>query len=87
MAADEVVQVYLRDPTASVTRPVRELRHFRRVHLAAGETRRIAFELTPADLAFVGADLTPWIEPGRFDVFVGSSSDTELSASFRLLAE
>jgi beta-glucosidase len=87
MAADEVVQVYLRDPTASVTRPVRELRHFRRVHLAGGETRRIEFELAPADLAFLGPELTPLIEPGRFDVFVGGSSDAELSASFRLLAE
>lgn len=87
MAADEVVQIYLRDPAASVTRPVRELRRFRRVHLAAGETRHVRFELDPADLAFIGHEMTPMVEPGRFDVFVGGSSAAELSASFRLLAE
>ena len=81
---DEVVQLYLRDDVASVTRPVRALRGFRRVHLRPGERRDIAFDLTLDDLAFYGPDLRRIAEPGTFTVFVGGSSEATLEASFAL---
>jgi beta-glucosidase len=83
-AGDEVVQLYLRDDVASVTRPVRELRGFRRIHLRPGERRDIAFDLTLDDLAFYGPDLRRIAEPGTFTVFVGGSSEATQTASFAL---
>lgn len=82
--ATEVVQLYLRDPVASATRPVRELKRFTRVHLDAGETRKVRFTLTPHDLAFVGRDMRPVVEPGRFEAWVGGSSATELGLEFHV---
>ena len=81
----EVVQLYLRDPVASRTRPVRELKGFQRVHLAVGERRTVTFTLTTADLAFTGRDHRPVTEPGRFEVWVGRDSDTSDHVSFELL--
>lgn len=84
-AGDEVVQLYLRDPVASVTRPVRELKGYARVSLEPGESVRLTFKV-PADLcAFCGVDLTRVVEPGRIDVMVGASSeDIRLEGSFVL---
>jgi beta-glucosidase len=73
-AGDEVVQLYVRDLVSSVTRPVKELKGFRRVSLAPGERRTVAFELTPEDLAFFDIDMTWRVEPGEFRIMVGSSS-------------
>jgi beta-glucosidase len=73
-AGDEVVQLYVRDEEASVTRPVKELRGFRRVHLAAGERRRVTFRLAAEQLAFTGLDGRLVLEPGRVRVMVGTSS-------------
>ncbi len=80
----EVVQLYIRDRAASLTRPVRELRAFRRVAVKAGETRRVTFELTEDDLAFSRRDKTYGAEPGHFDIWVGGDSTTENGAEFRL---
>ena len=74
-AGDEVVQLYIRDEEATVARPVRELRGFRRVHLAPGERRTVAFTLHAEQFAYTGADLRRVVEPGRVSVFVGRSSD------------
>ncbi|MFD1611484.1 glycoside hydrolase family 3 N-terminal domain-containing protein [Sphingomonas tabacisoli] len=71
---DEVVQLYIRDDVSSVPRPVLELKAFRRVTLAPGEMRTVAFDLTPDDLAFWDADMKWTVEPGLFLVGVGSSS-------------
>ena len=68
----------------TVTRPVRELKGFRKIELAAGEARDVAFQLTPADLAFWRADMTFGPEPGEFDVFVGGDSTATLTAEFAL---
>ncbi|MEJ2604672.1 MAG: glycoside hydrolase family 3 N-terminal domain-containing protein [Gammaproteobacteria bacterium] len=84
--AVEVVQLYVRDLVASVTRPVRELKDFRRVRLAPGETRRVGFRLAGAQLAFHGLDMRPVIEPGRFRVWIGGSSAADLGAEFELTA-
>lgn len=78
VAGDEVVQLYVRDDVGSVTRPVQELRGFRRVRLAPGETRTIEFAIHVQDLAFHDAALARVAEPGTFTVFVGgSSADTK----------
>lgn len=85
VAGDEVVQLYIRDEEATVARPVRELRGFRRVHLAAGECRTVAFTLSTEQFAYVGADLRRVVEPGRVSVQVGrSSADLPLAAELLL---
>ncbi len=73
-AGDEVVQLYIRDLEASVTRPVKELRGFRRVRLAPGERRRVTFRLAAEQLAFTDRDGRLVIEPGRIRVMVGTSA-------------
>jgi beta-glucosidase len=83
---DEVVQLYVRDPEATVARPVLELRGFQRVSLSPGERRRVAFILSAEQLAYVGADYRRVIEPGVIKVFVGTSSDDlPLAAQFELV--
>jgi beta-glucosidase len=74
VAADEVVQLYIRGLDGSVTRPVRQLRGFRRVHLAPGEASRVTFRLHAELFAFAGIDRQVAVEPGRQRVMVGSSS-------------
>jgi beta-glucosidase len=71
---DEVVQLYIRDVVSSVTRPVKELRGFRRITLDPGETTTVAFDITPERLAFYGLDMVFRVEPGEFRLMVGSSS-------------
>lgn len=87
VAADEVVQLYLRDPVAAVSRPVQELRGFRRVAFAPGESKRIRFTLNPAQMAFWTADR--WrIQPGVIQVMVGASSqDIRLRDVFTVTTE
>jgi len=86
VAGNEVVQLYVRDLVGSVTRPVRELKGFRRVYLEPGETRRVEFELRTEDLAFFGRDNTLIVEPGQFHLWVGGDSAADLRAEFRLNA-
>lgn len=74
VAADEVVQLYMRDPLAAVARPVKELRGFRRLTLEPGQTRRVTFTLSARQCAFW--DAGRWrIEKGRIELMVGASSD------------
>jgi beta-glucosidase len=84
--ADEVVQLYVRDLVGNVTRPVRELKAFRRIHLKPGERTTVSFELGMSDLAFYGRDMKRITEPGEFHVWVGGSSAAELGAGFTLTA-
>ncbi len=82
---EEVVQLYVHDVVASVTRPVKELKGFQRVALDPGETRRLTFELEVGQLAFYDRDMQLIVEPGQVEVFVGSSSeDIRLSGSFEI---
>lgn len=83
-AGEEVVQLYVRDRVGSVTRPVRELKGFRKLALAPGEARDVEFTLMPADLAFWRADMSFGPEPGDFDVYVGGDSTASLTAGFTL---
>lgn len=71
---DEVVQLYLRDDVSQVTRPVKELKGFRRITLQPGEQETVAFEIGPGDLAFFGLDMTRVVEPGTFTLMVGPNS-------------
>jgi beta-glucosidase len=87
VAGDEVVQLYLRDDVASVTRPVRELRGFQRLTLAPGQSRTASFTLRPDDLAFYDQRLRRVVEPGTFTVWVGTSSaDDTRPAHFEVIA-
>ena len=85
-AGDEVVQLYLHDEAASVTRPVIELKRFRRVTLAAGAKTTVVFELTPADLAIWNIDMKRVVEPGWFTVSAGPNSVALKSARFVVTA-
>jgi beta-glucosidase len=76
-AGSEVVQLYVRDVTSSATRPVRELRGFRRIHLEPGEQRTVSLPVTRDALAFHGVDLRYGVEPGDFELMVGTSSRDE----------
>ena len=73
-ASDEVVQLYIHDLVSSVTRPVEELKGFRRIHLRPGESKRVEMVIGPEDLAFYDASMKRVVEPGRFEVMVGGSS-------------
>jgi beta-glucosidase len=86
IAAQEVVQLYIRDLVGSVTRPVKELRGFRRIHLGPGETATVSFEVHTDALAFYGRDLRLAAEPGEFHAWIGGDSDTDLRTAFRVVA-
>ena len=73
-AGDEIVQLYIRDLVSSVTRPIMELKDFRRISLAPGESKTVEFVLTPDKLSFLDLNLKSVVEPGWFDVMVGTSS-------------
>ena len=73
-AGDEVVQLYIHDVVATVTRPVKELRGFARIHLAPGESKRVDFKLGPEELAIFDRTMRRVVEPGTFDILVGASS-------------
>jgi beta-glucosidase len=81
---EEVVQLYLRDLVGSVTRPVKELKGFRKLMLKKGETRTVSFTLTDADLAFTRADMSWGSEPGDFKLWIGPSSAKGSEAAFAL---
>ncbi|HEX6649552.1 MAG TPA: glycoside hydrolase family 3 N-terminal domain-containing protein [Pyrinomonadaceae bacterium] len=73
-AGDEIVQLYIRDLVSSVTRPVMELKDFKRISLAAGESKIVEFVITPDKLSFLDLNMKTVVEPGWFDIMVGTSS-------------
>jgi beta-glucosidase len=88
VAGDEVVQLYLRDREATVTRPVQELAGFKRVSLAPGESRRVTFTVQASQLCFYDRDMRIVVEPGNVDIMVSSSSDDHrLTGEFVLTGE
>ena len=82
---DEVVQLYLRDDVASVTRPVRELKGFRRIHLAPGQTKTVSFTLTQEELQCLGADMCWKVEPGTFTIMVGGNQHDVLTTHLEVI--
>lgn len=85
VSGTETVQLYLRDVNGSVVRPLKMLRGFEKVTLAAGESREVSFEIKEEMLKFYDIDMNYTSEPGRFLAFIGSDSDTENCAEFRLV--
>jgi beta-glucosidase len=79
---EEVVQLYVRDVVCSVTRPVKELKGFQRIALAAGEEREVVFEVPAQELGCHGLDMRYSVEPGRFKVWVGPDSSGGLEGEF-----
>jgi len=85
---DEVVQLYIQDEVASVTRPAMELKGFKRVTLEPGEKKRVTFRLSVDQLAFYDQHMRFVVEPGRFKVMIGSSSeDIRLSGHFEVIGD
>ena len=83
-AGTEVVQVYVRDLVGSITRPVKELKHFERVTLEPGESRTMKVGIPVADLAFVGLDGVKKVEPGDFQLWVAGDSASGKPVSFEV---
>lgn len=81
----EVVQLYIRDVVGSTTRPVKELKGFQKVFLKKGETKDVTFTITEEDLKFYDFDLNFVAEPGQFEVFIGTHSDTQNKMLFELV--
>jgi beta-glucosidase len=73
-AGDEIVQLYIHDLVSSVTRPILELKDFRRISLLPGESRTVEFVITPEKLSFLDLKMKRIVEPGWFDIMVGPSS-------------
>ncbi|WP_302562353.1 glycoside hydrolase family 3 N-terminal domain-containing protein [Phocaeicola coprocola] len=85
-AGEEIVQLYLRDISASVTRPVKELKGFKKIMLQPGESTQVSFNIGMQELTFYGVDMRPIVEPGEFKLMIGSSSDNILlETTFNLL--
>lgn len=82
---DEVAQLYVRDLVGEVTRPVKELKGFSKVHIAKGQTVTVTFSLTPSDLAYYHQDMSYNYDPGEFELFIGPDSSTGNKGEFRVL--
>ena len=82
--ADEVVQLYIRDLQASISRPVKELKGFQRIHLKAGESREVTFTVTRRELSFYDAEGREIIEPGEFHIMTGPNSRDVSQAVLRV---
>ena len=85
LTGKEVVQLYIKDRFASVTRPVRELKGFELVELSPGETKMVSFEISESLLKFYSANEVWESEPGFFDVFIGTDSNATINESFELV--
>ncbi len=80
VAGEEVVQLYIQDPVASISRPVKELKNFKKVMLQPGEKKEISFDITTNDLKFYNSNLKYDWEPGDFNIFIGTNSRDVKSA-------
>ena len=81
---EEVVQLYIQDLVGSVTRPVKELKGFKKIMLKRGEGKNVQFTIHEKDLRFTAADMKFKSEPGMFKVFVGTNSVDVLESQFEL---
>lgn len=81
-SGEETVQMYIGDPAASISRPVRELRGFSKVTLAPGESATVSFDITTEQLSFYNSSLKKVWEPGLFNLYIGKNSSETLSTTF-----
>jgi len=79
------VQLYIRDLVGSVTRPVKELKGFQKINIKKGEKQTVTFDISIQDLKFYNAELQFVAEPGAFEIFVGTNSDTDIKEKFELV--
>jgi len=86
-AGDEIVQLYIRDLVSSVTRPVMELKDFKRISLAPGESKTVEFTITPDKLSFLNLNMATVVEPGWFDIMVGTSSVKYQTTKLEMVAK
>jgi len=84
---DEVVQLYVRDEVSSITRPVKELRGFRRITLDPGKTQTVEFTLGPDELSFLNRDMRRVVEPGAFKIMAGGNSVDLTEATLNVVAK
>ena len=83
---EEVAQLYINDVISSVTTPIKELKGFSKISLEPGETKTVQFKLTPEDLSLFDKNMNEVVEPGMFDVMIGSSSDDiRLKGNFQVI--
>lgn len=82
---DEVVQLYVHDLVASVTRPIRQLKGFQRITLEPGSSRTVEFPISADTLSFIGIDMKSVVEPGTFEVMVGGNSETQNKAELEVI--
>ncbi|SDU05842.1 beta-glucosidase [Verrucomicrobium sp. GAS474] len=82
--AMEVVQLYVRDKVSTVTRPVKELKGFQKIGIRAGSATRVSFDLNPSTLGYHNEDLDFVVEPGEFEIMVGTSSEDLLSTVLKV---
>ena len=81
-AGEETAQLYLNDPVASVTRPVKELKKFRKLYLQPGESKEVSFSITTEDLKFYNSNLKWDWEPGKFNIYIGTNSENVKMSEF-----
>jgi beta-glucosidase len=81
---EEVVQLYIRDITGSVVRPVKELKGFQKITLKKGETKEVRFTISVNDLRFYNDKLQYIYEPGQFKLYIGGSSNDVKEVNFQL---
>lgn len=85
LSGTEVIQLYIHDRAATVVRPVKELKHFRKIHLHPGESQKVTFHITDQDLRFLTEHSLLESEPGTFDLYIGTDSTTTNQTQFTLL--
>jgi beta-glucosidase len=87
-AGDAVAQIYIHQRAGSASRPVRQLKGFRRIALAPGQTKTLTFPLGPDELSFWSPQAKGWgVEPAMFDVWAGEDSTAPLHAEFEVTAQ
>jgi beta-glucosidase len=84
MAGEEIVQLYIRDLVGSITRPVKELKDFKKIRLDPGESKEVSFTIDSGDLSFYNAKNQFRAEPGKFNLFIGPDSENVKMAEFEL---
>ncbi|MBY3622050.1 beta-glucosidase [Acinetobacter sp. CUI P1] len=85
VAGQEVVQLYIKDCTSTITRPERELKGFQKIYIEPGEMRIVQFHITPRELQFVSSDLQWIVEPGKFEIMIGSNVGSTISTSLEVV--
>jgi beta-glucosidase len=84
MDGEEIVQLYVRDLVGEVTRPVKELKAFRKVHIKKGETVTVTFTIFPEDLSYYHQDMRFSVDPGDFELFIGTNSEKTKKILFKI---